>query len=164
MPPYGYTVNVRLCVQVLPRESVTVAVTVTLPDIVSRSVVKLALWDEPMLGEVVIEYEVIVEPFTPCAPCMLIVARLMPCAHTPQLLRYELVLTGDMAIEPIVGALASGACTVNEYVFWPIIAPSEPIVLSFTVAVPLDDDGIADSHEVGIVYDVDVTPAATDCV
>ena len=55
-------------------------------------------------------------------------------------------------------------CTVNEYVFWPIVAPSGPIVSSFTVAVPLDDDGIADSHEVGIVYDVDVTPAATDCV
>ena len=55
-------------VAVLPRVSVTVAVTVMVPVRYSVPVVKLDDDERPTEGLVVMEYDFIVEPYAPAAP------------------------------------------------------------------------------------------------
>ena len=94
-------------VAVLPRVSVTFAVTVMVPDPYSVPVVKLESVELPTEGLVVIEYDFMVEPYLPAAPLMVSLALDSPYTYSPQPLMTELLLTGDAVTLDMVGTTLS---------------------------------------------------------
>lgn len=110
------------------------------------------------------EYDLIVDPYAPAALLIFIVACVLPCTNIPQPEITVLELTGVIVTLPIDGITLDGAVIVNPYVVLPSYTPLVLYVSSVAVAAPDVAEGMALSHDIGIVYEANVTPAATDCV
>ena len=151
-------------VAVLPRVSVTFAVTVMVPDPYNVPVVKLESVELPTDGLVVMEYDFIVEPYFPAAPEIVNLAWDSPYTYRPQPLMTELVLTGVAVTLDMVGTTLLGTVTVNACVDVPSEFPLASSVSSTTLAEPEVEEGITSNHESGMVYDAVVVPATTVCV
>ena len=126
--------------------------------------VKLESVELPTEGLVVMEYDLIVEPYLPAAPEIEIFACDSPYTYNPQPLMTELLLTGDAVTLDMVGTTLLGTVTVKVCVEVPRELPLASSVSSTTLAEPDVADGITSSHDSGMVYDDVVVPAGTVCV
>ena len=138
-------------VAVLPRVSVTLAVTVIVSEQYKVPVVKLDEDELPTDGLVVMEYDLIVEPYAPAAPEIVSFALDSPYTYRPQPLMTELLLTGDAVMLVKLGTTLLGTVTVKLCVDVPSEFPLASKVSSTTLAEPEVADGITSSHESGIV-------------
>ena len=138
-------------VAVLPRVSVTFAVTVMVPDPYNVPVVKLESVELPTEGLVVMEYDFMVEPYLPVAPEIVSFALDSPYTYRPQPLTTELLLTGVAVTLDMVGTTLLGTVTVKLWVDVPKEAPLASKVSSTTLAEPEVADGITSSHDSGMV-------------
>ena len=151
-------------VAVLPRVSVTFAVTVIVPEPYSVPVVKLDSVELPTDGLVVMEYDLIDEPYAPAAPEIVSLALDSPYAYSPQPLMTEFVLTGSAVTLVMDGTTLLGTVTVKLCVDVPSELPLASKVSSTTLAEPEVADGITFSQDSGMVYEAEAVPAATVCV
>ena len=151
-------------VAVLPRVSVTFAVTVMVPEPYSVPVVKLDSVELPTDGLVVMEYDFMVEPYAPAAPEIVSFALDSPYTYSLQPLMTELVLTGDAVMLVKEGTTLLGTVTVKLWVDVPSELPLASSVSNTTLAEPEVADGITSSHDSGMVYEAEAVPAATVCV
>ena len=138
-------------VAVLPRVSVTFAVTVMFPEPYSVPVVKLESVELPTDGLVVMEYDFMVEPYLPAAPLMVSFAWDSPYTYRPQSLMTELLLTGVAVTLDMVGTTLLGTVTVKACVDVPSELPLASSVSSTTLAEPEVEEGITSSHDSGMV-------------
>ena len=105
--------SVLVAVAVRPLESVTRAVTVTVPDLYSMPVVRVDALALPMLGLVSMLYELIVEPYAPVAPFTVIFAWDLPKTYNPQPAMVALLLMGDTLTDDMLGLTLEGAVMVK---------------------------------------------------
>ena len=138
-------------VAVLPRVSVTFAVTVIVSEPYSVPVVKLDRVELPTDGLVVMEYDLIVEPYAPAAPDIVSFAFDSPYTSSPPPLMTELLLTGDAVTLEIDGTTLLGTVTVKLWVDVPSELPLASKVSRITLAEPEVADGITSNHDSGIV-------------